>query len=872
MSPYRLLLHLYPASFRNEYGAEMASMFERRLRSASSVARPFVWLAAIAEVTGNASLVHVDVFRQDLRYVARTLRRAPGFAITAVAIVALGVGATTAAFSVADFVLIRPLPFREPDRLVQLWETTPGYTGMELSAPNYRDWMQASTSFESSGVIHGEALTIVTPGEPRRLEGASVSAGVFPTLGIAPHVGRIFTDTDDANGAPGTIVLSYGLWRTQFGGDPSIVGRQVVGQMDFDADAFTIIGVMPPDFHFPSAAVQFWVTNRFGPAAYADEERTNNWLDGIARLRPGVTLERAQAETSLVGAEWQRLHPKENKNTGARVIALRDQVSARSRMLLIALSAASACVLLIACMNLANLLLARGFERRRELAVRAAIGAGRERMVRQLMTESVLLALVGGALGVGLAVAAVPLLSQLVPNTLPIAASPAVDGRVIVFALVTSWVTGLGFGLAPIVRFGADSGLDALREGVRAGGGRRERLRSGLVLAEIVASIVLLVSAGLLIRALLTIQATNPGFAVQGVMTLRAELPMPQYAKVATRQAFYTKVLQGVRALPGVEAAGFVSFLPISRFRGGIWPVTVKGDAIADSDVRGANNVAAIRFVTPGFFAAMGMRVTRGRDVSDSDTQTRPFVAVVSESFARRYWPNQDPIGRHFTFAYADREVAGLVGDVKFRGLERQSEPQVYLPSQQVADNSISFYAPRALAVRVSSDAPATMAPAIRARVRSADAAIALTDVQTLADMVDRDTASRAAQVRVLAAFAAIAFFLAAVGIHGLLSFAVSQRTQEIGVRMALGAQPRDILAMVLRGAVRLGMLGLVIGVALAYAAGRSMEALLAGITPADAATMGAAVGLVAVMLVMGTLAPAIRALRIDPIEAIRAE
>ena len=872
MRAYRLLLRLYPASFRNEYGAEMASIVARRLRDASNpLARIAVWLAAAGEIVRNATLVHVDLLRQDLRYVVRTLKRSPGFALTAIAIVALGIGATTAVFSVTDFVLIRPLPFPQPDRLVELWETTPGYTGMELSPPNFRDWMAASKSFESAGVSHSEAMTIVTGGEPHRFAGAALSAGVLPTLGVAPILGRAFTASDDAAGAPGALLLSYRLWQAEFGGDPSVIGRRLDGQMDIEADVFTVIGVMPRDFHYPNAEADFWVTTRFKADDYTPLERSNNWLNGIARLRPGVTREQAQSEGSVIFSGLRAAYPKENKDTGARVVALRDDIAPRSRLLLDALSAAAACVLLIACLNLANLLLARGLGRRRELAVRSAMGAGRERLVRQLMTESLLLAAAGGAIGIALAVAAVPLLSQLVPTTLPIAASPTIDARVIAFAIALTAMTGIAFGMAPVVRLGSHGDAEGLREGARSGGGRRDRLRSALVLAEITASVVLLVSAGLLIRALLTIQGTDPGFDVNGVLTLRAELPIPQYARVATREAFYRRVLQEVRALPGVRAAGLISFLPISRVRGGIWTVKVDGDRDPGGGVRGANNVAALRYVTPGYFAALAIPQIRGRDIRESDTRERPFVAVVSQSFAERYWPGQDPIGRHFEFVFADREVVGVVGDVKFRGLERRSEPQVYLSAQQVADNWITFYAPRALAVRISGS-PTSLAPSIRAILRAADPKVAITDVQTLAEMVDGDTASRATQVRVLGAFAAVAFLLAAVGIHGLLSFAVSQRTQEIGVRIALGAQPRDIVAMIVGNAIRLGAAGLAAGTVLAYAAGRSMEALLAGVRPGDAEAFGAATALTAVMLIAGTLAPTLRALRIDPNTAIRAE
>ena len=866
MSLFDFLLHLYPKSFRNEYGREMRAVFARRRRSTGGAGTIGLWLGTIAEVLFNAAAVHWDIFQQDMSYMARMLRRSPGFAITAVLIVSLGIGATTAAFSITDFVLLRPLPFPEPDRLVQIWEATPGYNRMEFSAPNYRDWKAAATSYETMGVYYGDHLTIVTNGEPRRIRGTSVSADLFPTLGVGPMIGRTFTAEDDRQGATPTMILSYEFWQAEFGGDPGIAGRSVI----FDNTPYTILGVMPREFHFPRTDTRFWMTNRFGESAYQASERTNNWLNAIGRLRAGVTLEQARVEMDVIADQSRQQFPKENKDTGASVFGLGSDVSVRSRLLLLALMGAAACVLLIACANLANLLLARALARRRELAVRAAMGAGRERLVRQLLTESFLLAAVGGGLGIAVAVAAVPLLSQLIPTTLPIAA-PSVDVRVLLFAIGLTAVTGIVFGLAPVIRAGASPDLDGLREGSRSGGGQKERLRSVLVVAEIVASVVLLVSAGLLIRALMAVQGIDPGFKPDGVLTLTTYLPMPQYRLVAAREAYYSRVLQDVRALPGVAAAGFVSFLPMSSFRGGIWPVAVKGDAEAADDVRSANNVAGLRYVTPGFFQAMGMTLKRGRGIDESDGQGRQFAAVVSESFVTRYWPNQDPIGRHFTFAFADREVVGVIGDVRFRGLERVSEPQVYLSSRQVPDGAITFYAPKALAVRTIGD-PSALAPTVRGIIHRADPRLPITEVQTLTQLVDLETASRSVQARVLSAFAVIAFVLAAVGIHGLLSFAVSQRTQEIGVRMALGAQRGDIVSMVCGRLVMLAVAGVVPGLILAYVAGRSMEALLAGVKPADAATLVSAVVLALVMTVAGGLAPTLRALRVDPITALRAE
>jgi putative ABC transport system permease protein len=492
------------------------------------------------------------------------------------------------------------------------------------------------------------------------------------------------------------------------------------------------------------------------------------------------------------------------------------------------------------------------------------MGAGRERLVRQLMTESVMLAFAGGVLGIAVAAAAVPLLTRLVPDALPIAETPAVDVRVLMFAALLTAATGLLFGVAPVLRVGTDPDAEGLREGARAGGGRKDRLRSALVVAEIVASVVLLVSAGLLMRALWTVHAIDPGFKGNDVVMLRTALPNPQYAPPATREAFYRRVLDEVRVLPGVAGAAYVTAAPLT-FRAGIFPVSVTGQPIT----REATTTSFLRFVTPGYFDTLGIPIKRGRDISESDAGDRPHAAVVSESFVRRHFPNDDPIGRHFNFVGDDRVIVGVVGDVRMRGIERPSEPQVYLSYKQIAER-IVYYVPNDLVVR--SSAPAALVPSIRAIVRNADPKLPISDVALLSDVVDLDTTSRSAQLRVLVSFAAIAFVLAAVGIHGLLSFAVSQRAKEIGVRMALGAQQFDILRMVMLQSVWLSGAGVVPGLALAYAAGRSMQALLAGVTPADVRTFAVTAALTIVMTLIGTLMPTLRALRVDPITALRTE
>jgi predicted permease len=682
MGLYRALLRLYPASFRGEYRDELCAVFAERRRRTSGVGPVAVlWLDAIRDVFVNAARVHADILRQDLRYARRGLTRTPGFAVTAVLVIALGIGANSAVFSLTDQVFLRPLPYADSDRLVKVWENVPGYTRMETSAPNFVDWRRMRRSFTAMGAF---------------------------------------------------------------------------------------------------------------------------------------------------------------------------------------------CVLLIACTNLASLLLTRVLRRHKELAMRTALGAGRERLVRQLLTESLVLALLGGLLGVAVAIVAVPLLARLVPPTLPVAEATAVDLRVLIFAAIATLATGLGFGVVPAVRVASDRDLSGLRDGSRGGsGGRTERLRALLVSAEVAASVVLLISAGLLIRALWRVQAVDPGFHTAGVAAVQTPLPREKYAATGRRVDLYSRILSEVRALPGVTSAAYISSLPMV-LRGGIWPVEVEGASTVPDDLRG-QRAASLRYVTPGFFSTLQIPLGQGRDISESDAQNAPGVAVVSESFARRYWPGQDPLGKRFTFAFLPRTVVGVVGDIRVRGLERESEPQVYLSYQQVPDGAIRFYIPKELVVRSSTEATALL-PAVRAIIRKADPELPISAARTLQEVVDADTASRVTQLRVLAAFAALSLLLAGIGLHGLLSFAVSQRVPEINLRMALGARGRDVLALVLGQTLLLAVVGAIVGMALAYAAGRWMQGLLFGIQPGDPVTFSTAAGVALLMTISGSLLPALRAVRVDPAIVLRSE
>jgi predicted permease len=863
MRLYRALLYLYPASFRGEYREELCRLFaDRRRRVSGLLPVAAFWLGAIQDVVGNAARVHLDILRQDLRYAGRSLARTRGFAVTAIIVSALGIGANTAVFSLTDQVFLRPLPYVDSDRLVKIWENVPGYTRMEASPPNFLDWRRRSTSFESMGAFQGLARNMLGGTEPRRLDGATFDANVLRILGVEPLLGRIFTDDDDRPGAPATVILSHALWRSDFGARADVLGTRV----RLDEQEHVVIGVMPAAFMFPTREAQIWTPLQLE----ADEtDRDNNFLHVLARLKPDVSLAAAQAEINVVTEQLEREYPKENLRTRATVHSLRDQIPSQNRLMLVGLAGASLCVLLIACTNLAGLLLVRVLKRRKELAMRTALGAGRERLVRQLLTESLVLSLLGGLLGVVLAIVAVPLLARLVPPTLPVAEATAVDPRVLIFAALVTLATGVGFGVVPALRVAGDHDLSGLREGSRGGaGGRSERLRAILVAAEVAASVVLLVSAGLLVRAFWRVQSVDPGFRTENVVAVQTSIPVEKYAATGRRIDLYSRILSEVRPLPGVTSAAYISFLPMVM-RGGIWPVEVEGSAVPE-DVRG-QRAASLRYVTPEFFTTLQIPLRQGRDIRESDTQNAPGVAVVSESFAKRYWPGHDPIGRRFNFVFFPRTVVGIVGDVRVRGLERESEPQVYLSYQQVPDRAIRYYVPKELVVRSSTDASALL-PAIRAIVRKADPELPISAARTLQQIVEADSASRVTQLRVLTAFAVLSLLLAGLGLHGLLSFAVSQRVPEISLRMALGARGGNVLSLILRQTLLLAAIGAIAGMALAYGAGRWMEGLLFGVRPGDLVTFSAAAGVALLMTISGSLLPALRAVRVDPATVLRAE
>ena len=823
----------------------------------------------------DGARLHLEIVAQDVRYSARTLRRTPGFTLTAILVTALGVGATTAAFTLADYVLVRPLPFPDADRLVKILEgsvrraaSLRGIRGTNNVAPaNFLSWREMSSSFAAMGAYGFVSSNLVGSGEPERLDGVSITYDALAMTGVRPALGRSLTMADDQPGAPCSVLISDGFWRRRFGGDPSIVGRAIV----LDDETCVVAGVMPHGFAFPTRSTVFWRPIRL-PLDVVN--RGNRFLWVIARLAPGVSRQQAEADLAAVSATLARTYPQDNGEVRAVMMGLREEVGEQPRMLLFALAGASACVLLIACTNLASLLIARATARGRELAVRTALGAGRARLVRQLLTESVLLALCGGGLGLVVATAAVPMAVKLVPTALPIAEVPAMDVRMLLIAALVTVGTTIGFGLLPAFRAARQTGGVNLRDGERAGASRRtQRVRAGLVVAQVGVSIVLLVCAGLLIRALIRVQATPPGFNAEGVLTLRTTLLPVKYGLQAPRVEFYRRVMEGIGALPGVTGVAYTSFLPMTM-RGGVWPVLVAG---RPEDPAGSETASA-RFVTTEYFRVMEIPVRLGRGFEESDSLRAQPVAIVSERFVQTYLDGQPPIGRTFQFGPGgERTIVGVVGEVRVRGLEGRSEPQVYLPYQQQRDNATLAYMPKDLVIkldarRVDEQQMRLLSGPIRRIVASVDPDQPIADIQPLAAIVDGETAARSVQVRVLGAFAALACLLAAVGLHGLLAFVVSVRAREFGIRLALGAEPREILMLVARRGLVLGTAGVAVGVVVAYLAGRWMESLLVGVSPADAPAMTTAITVSAGMTLAGSLLPAIRAARTSPAEAMRVE
>ncbi len=810
---------------------------------------------------------------QDLKHGLRVLRKNPGFTAAAIIVLALGIGANTAIFSVVNAVLLRPLPFHDPARLVQVWhvppaKSFPGMTEFSVSAANFIDWQQQNDVFDKMAIYSGSSLNLTGRDQPEALQGAAVSAEFFSTLQVQPMLGRTFSRDEDQQGKNHAVILSYGLWKSRFAANPNIAGQSV----SFDGQPYIVTGVMGPKFRFPDWA-KYWT-----PMGWTDKERAvrgEHHYMVIARLKANTPIPQAQAQMNAISARLAEQYPEDDKGWGAVVIPLREQLVSDVRPALLVLLGAVAFVLLIACANVANLVLAKTFGRRKEIAIRVALGATSSRVVQQILAETLLLSLAGGALGLLLARSGMALTLKFLSDNLPKSAEITLDAFVLAFTIFISLVTGLVAGLLPAVRMTKTNVNDALKQGLGktdsdSGGGRT---RSILVVSEVALSLILLVGAGLMIRSLWLLSTLDAGFDPHGVLTMTLVLPNNKYSRPLEEIAFFDGVLAKVRALPGVVSAGLIDDLPLNG-EGSHQPIAIEGGPVqAMSDQPEVDT----RSVTPGYLSTMHIPLRRGRDFSEADRPDRPAVALISEAMAKRFWPNQDPIGRHLTMTFSPdkvREIVGIVGDVKLEGMDAAaSSATIYLSATQPSASSFVDWHPfpMQLAVRTQSQ-PASLVSAVTSAVHSIDSDQPVTDVMTMDDLVDNSLSQRRFSMLLLAAFAVLALLLAAVGIYSVLAFAVRRRVREIGIRVALGAEVKDILQLVITEGMKPALIGLLLGIAGALALGKLLASFIYGIAAYDPLTFAAVATLLAAVALLASIIPAYRAARIEPTRALREE
>jgi predicted permease len=809
----------------------------------------------------------METLLQNLRYAIRTLRKSPGFTVVAVITLALGIGANTSIFSVVNAVLLRPLPYKDDSRLVVILNK-----GRNPVAPaNFIDWRNQSQVFTHMGAAEYWTPNLTGTDKPEKLWALHITPDIFPMLGVQPILGRVFLPEEQEAGKEHEVVLSYPLWQSHFAGNLDIIGRSVT----LSGEKYTVVGVMPSEFKF----APFWATKAelWAPLALGSRltDRSGGSLRVFARLKPGFTLEQAQAEMTGITSRLEREFPGTNQDM--QVLSLREKVVGNIRPALLVLLGAVGFVLLIACANVSHMLLARAAARREEIALRTALGAGRWDMFSQFLTESLALALMGGGAGLLLVVWGVRVLLALGPAAIPRVETVGVDGHVLLFALAISLLTGLAFGVAPAWRATAVNLSDALKEGERgfSEGLHRNRLRGLLVGSEFALAVVLLAGAGLMIRSFLALQHVDPGFDSRGVLSLVIGVSGTEEAAVGHTGNFYQGVLEKVRAVPGVQSASGINHLPLAGDEWG-FPFHIEG---RPPERPGEELVATYRVVFPGYFRTMRIPILRGRDVADADNLRAPGVVVINDYLARRYWPGEDPIGKRITFDDPAENpswltVVGVVKNTARSSWVSPPEEEVFLPYLQnraYLDTPSPPFAYLTLVARTSRD-PAALAPAIRGAIHSLDKNIPLSEIQTMDQVVAEATGESRFYVVLLGAFAIVALVLAGVGIYGVMSYSVSRRTHEIGVRMALGAQGRDVLKlMVFQGIVQ-ALAGVAVGLAGALALSRLIAGLLYGTRPNDPATFAAVVLVLGGVAVAASYFPARRATKIDPIVALRYE
>ncbi len=808
---------------------------------------------------------------KDIRYGVRSLLKHPGFTCIAVLTLALGIGANTAIFSVVNAVLLRMLPFREPDRLVMVWEDA-SFAGFPRNTPapaNYADWKSQNQVFEEMAALDQRSFNLTGDGEPEKIEANGVTANFFGLLGIKPILGRVILPEEDKPEANKVVMLSYSLWQQRYGGDRGVVGRELL----LNGEKYTVVGVMPAGFQFMESRIGLWV-----PIAFTSEtltQRGSHYLIVVARTKPGVTLAQANADIHTIQQRIARDHPDQAGRLSAFVMPLREQLAGDVRRPLLVLLVAVGFVLMIACANIANLSLSRAASRRREIAVRAALGASRVHIVRQLLVESLLLATAGGVCGLVLASWSFAFLQRLIPDGLALSTKLTLDLPVLGFTLLLALLTAVVFGLVPAFQ----ASKTDLNEALKQGGGRTglnaggNRLRSIMVVTEVALALVLLVGAGLLIQTFLKLRDQYSGLRPENVLTLRTVLPRSKYPEQPQRAAFYKQVLERVKSLPGVVSAGYATSIPLA-WKGGTSGFFPEGRTVERVSAEGLSYDANHRQVSADYLKTMGIPLLRGRSISDGDDERALPVAIINETMARQYWPGEDAIGKRFKLGDPEDDIpsitiVGVAGDVRQMGVDEPVKAEMYIPYRQIKDQQ--WYAPRDLVIRTAVD-PLSIVAAARNEIHKVDPAQPISNIRTMDEVLGEETASRRLGMTVLTIFAALALLLATLGIYGVVAYFVVQHTQEIGVRVALGAQRRDILGLVLGKGMTLTLLGVGIGLGVAFALTRLMASLLYGVGTTDPLTYATIALLLTAVAFVACYLPARRATKVDPMVALTYE
>jgi len=808
----------------------------------------------------------MDILLRDLRFALRMLRRSPGFTSAAVLCLALSLGANTAVFSLLNAVLLRGLPYRQPERIVMIWNQFLGdnQPQLELSTPEFLDLREQTRSYTEIAATRPGLFSVTGDGDPELLVGVRVSANLFHLLGVKAAAGRTFLADEDQPGHEDVVILSHGLFERRYGSDPAVVGRKIT----INQKPFTVIGVTPRDFYFRRKGRDLWMPLIIDRAALGP--RDDRQLDAYARLRPGVTAQRAQTELAGLARRFQQDHPEaypKKSGYGLTVVSYREQIVGQIRPVLLLLAAAVGLVLLIACANLSNLLLARATTRDREIALRAALGAGRGGLVRQLLTESLLLAACGGALGLLLAAWCVKAVAKMDLSKIPRIDEVSIDGRVLAFTLLVSLVTGVVFGLVPALQVSRQDFNRSLKEGSKSSaGGARHLARQALVVVEVAVALVVLLGAGLMVQSYRQVQRVDLGFKTADVLTLELFLPTTKYSTPVQWSAFFSQLLERLRTLPGVATAGAISAVPLGVVQR-TGEVAIEGSPPAPGQL---NPNAAWRTSSPAYFRALGIPLVKGRDFADGDDDRAEPVVIVDRSSAEHFWPHQEPLGKRLRLVGQGapeqwRSVVGVVGDVKHEGPEVETPSEIYVPYRQYPQPFMY------LLLHAAADAGALANPARKA-VLEIDKNQAVFRVETMAEKLVRTMAWRRFYTLLLSAFAFVALVLAVIGVYSVIAYSVTQRTREIGIRMALGAERQTVTGLVVRQALGLAGLGVVLGLAFALGLLRIAASLLYGVSATDLRTfVGGALLLTALALVASYL-PARRASRVDPTVALRIE